>query len=83
MKWEDKILNQYVEKNRLSEWLRTTLEAAQVDVNNVADEATKAGAAAAAVEEPQASSSGGLFAGRLNGKPGFGEAMLSKYAPRK
>ncbi|KAF4125800.1 nuclear pore complex protein Nup133 [Geosmithia morbida] len=34
MKWEDKMLTQYVERNRLSEWVRTTYEAAQVEVQN-------------------------------------------------
>ena len=33
MKWEDKLLNQYNAKNRLSEWLRTALEHAQQEVS--------------------------------------------------
>ncbi|KAH7149505.1 Nup133 N terminal like-domain-containing protein [Dactylonectria estremocensis] len=45
MKYEDKILHQYIEKNRLSEWVRTTLEAARDEVNKIMDDATKVGAA--------------------------------------
>lgn len=32
MKWEDKLLKQYLDKNRLAEWLRTALEHAQREV---------------------------------------------------
>lgn len=46
MNWEDKLLNQYMEKHRLAEWVKATFEAAQVEVENVADEATRAGASA-------------------------------------
>ncbi|KHN96964.1 nuclear pore complex subunit Nup133 [Metarhizium album ARSEF 1941] len=46
MKWEDKLLGQYIEKNRLVEWLRATFEAAQIEVENTVDEATRAGASA-------------------------------------
>lgn len=46
MNWEDKLLNQYIEKNRLVEWVRATFEAAQIEVENTADEATRTGAAA-------------------------------------
>jgi hypothetical protein len=38
MKWEDKLLNQYIAKNRLSEWLRTALEHAQQEVGAVLEE---------------------------------------------
>ncbi|KAK9445626.1 nuclear pore complex subunit Nup133 [Metarhizium brunneum] len=46
MNWEDKLLNQYIEKNRLVEWVRATFEAAQIEVENTADEATRTGASA-------------------------------------
>lgn len=46
MNWEDKLLNQYIEKNRLVEWVRATFEAAQLEVENTADEATRNGASA-------------------------------------
>lgn len=46
MNWEDKLLNQYIEKNRLVEWVRATFEAAQLEVENTADEATRTGASA-------------------------------------
>lgn len=46
MNWEDKLLNQYIEKNRLVEWVRATFDAAQIEVENTADEATRAGAPA-------------------------------------
>jgi nuclear pore complex protein Nup133 len=46
MNWEDKLLNQYIEKNRLVEWVRATFEAAQIEVDNTADAATRAGASA-------------------------------------
>ncbi|KAF7550879.1 hypothetical protein G7046_g7878 [Stylonectria norvegica] len=45
MKYEDKLLVQYIEKNRLIKWLDATLEVAQVEVENIMDEATKTGAA--------------------------------------
>lgn len=41
MKHEDKLLHQYIEKNRLTEWLPTTLEAARVEVDATLDDATK------------------------------------------
>lgn len=43
MNWEDKLLSQYIEKNRLVEWVRATFDAAQIEVENTADEATRAG----------------------------------------
>lgn len=52
MRWEDKMLTQYMEKNRLAEWVRTTFDAAQVEVRNLVDAATMAGASAAAAREP-------------------------------
>lgn len=42
MKWEDKMLVQFVERNRLAEWLRSTQEVAQVEVQNTTDEANGA-----------------------------------------
>lgn len=44
MNWEDKLLNQYMEKNRLADWVRATFEAAQIEVANAADEVTRTGA---------------------------------------
>ncbi|KAH7326032.1 Nup133 N terminal like-domain-containing protein [Stachybotrys elegans] len=44
MRWEDKLLLQYIEKNRLSEWVLTTFDAARVDMNAQLDNATKEGA---------------------------------------
>lgn len=38
MNHEDKLLNQYIEKNRLTEWIRTALEVAQ---NQVKEEQIK------------------------------------------
>ncbi|KAF5025198.1 hypothetical protein F66182_2664 [Fusarium sp. NRRL 66182] len=52
MKHEDKILQQFVEKNRLGEWVRTTLDAARVEVDSTMDTATKS-AAAAGVDDAQ------------------------------
>lgn len=40
MNSEDRLLKQYIDKNRLAEWLRATFEAAQVEVETAADEAT-------------------------------------------
>lgn len=68
MQYEDKILNQYIEKNRLSEWLRTTLEAAQSDVDSLAEEEVgeqHASAAFSASEEAHVSTS--LFGNGSNG----------------
>ncbi|KAL4725189.1 hypothetical protein ACLX1H_007335 [Fusarium chlamydosporum] len=41
MKHEDKLLHQFVEKNRLGEWVRTTFEAARTELDNTLDAATK------------------------------------------
>lgn len=38
MKWEDKLLHQYIGKNRLPEWLRTALEHAQQEVGAAIEE---------------------------------------------
>ncbi|OAA42126.1 nuclear pore complex subunit Nup133 [Metarhizium rileyi] len=46
MKWEDKLLSQYIEKNRLVDWVRATFEAAQIEVETSVDEATRTGAVA-------------------------------------
>ncbi|GAO18091.1 hypothetical protein UVI_02059750 [Ustilaginoidea virens] len=46
MNWEDKLLSQHMDKNRLADWVRATFDAAQIEVENTADEATRAGAAA-------------------------------------
>ncbi|KAF7547108.1 hypothetical protein G7Z17_g7966 [Cylindrodendrum hubeiense] len=62
MKYEDKILHQYIEKNRLADWVPTTLNAARVEVNGLLDDATKAGAA---IEENSTGKS--LFASKSNG----------------
>ncbi|KAJ4265424.1 hypothetical protein NW762_004712 [Fusarium torreyae] len=59
MKHEDKLLHQFIDKNRLGEWARTTLEAARVEVDSSLDTATK-NAAANAVTEPHPLS-GSLF----------------------
>ncbi|KFA74150.1 hypothetical protein S40288_06536 [Stachybotrys chartarum IBT 40288] len=45
MKWEDKVLSQYMEKNQLEGWSQTTFDSAKVDVKEQLDEATRAGAA--------------------------------------
>ncbi|KAF4966854.1 hypothetical protein FSARC_5511 [Fusarium sarcochroum] len=50
MKHEDKLLHQFIEKNRLGEWVRTTLEAARVEVDSSLDTATKNAAANAVTE---------------------------------
>ena len=47
MKWEDKTLLQYIERNRLPKWLRETLEAAQLKVQDERDIAIEADATAA------------------------------------
>lgn len=44
MKWEDRMLLQYLEKNRLAEWLPTALKTASLQVQEEADAATMAGA---------------------------------------
>jgi nuclear pore complex protein Nup133 len=44
MKWEDKTLTQHLEKHRLGEWVKTTFEAAQFEVQNDIDETTRIGA---------------------------------------
>ncbi|KAF4446938.1 hypothetical protein F53441_9484 [Fusarium austroafricanum] len=41
MKHEDKVLHQFVEKNRLGEWVRTTFEAARAELDSTLDSATK------------------------------------------
>ncbi|KAG6002930.1 hypothetical protein E4U21_002495 [Claviceps maximensis] len=46
MNYEDRLLKQHIEKNRLVSWLESTFEAAQVEVENTADEATRAGISA-------------------------------------
>jgi nuclear pore complex protein Nup133 len=46
MKWEDKVLSQYIERNRVAMWLDTILDAARRDVRAELDEATAADAAA-------------------------------------
>ncbi|KAG5999685.1 hypothetical protein E4U54_001726 [Claviceps lovelessii] len=46
MNYEDRLLKQHIEKNRLVEWVEATFEAAQIEVENTADEATRAGASA-------------------------------------
>ena len=45
MKWEDKVLSQYIERNRVAMWLDTILDAARRDVRAELDEATAADAA--------------------------------------
>ncbi|KAG5980232.1 hypothetical protein E4U55_004255 [Claviceps digitariae] len=51
MNYEDKLLSQHIEQNRLVEWVETTFHAAQIEVENTADEATRAGASAE--QQPQ------------------------------
>ncbi|KAJ3519236.1 hypothetical protein NM208_g14203 [Fusarium decemcellulare] len=70
MKHEDKLLHQHIEKNRLGEWVRTTLDAARVDVDSSLDETTKNAVAATTVEGD--SKAGSLFhnAGKPNGLVG-------------
>ncbi|KAG6027338.1 hypothetical protein E4U41_000956 [Claviceps citrina] len=46
MSWEDRLLSQHIEKNRLVDWVRATFDAAQIEVENTADEATRAGVSA-------------------------------------
>ncbi|KAF4972360.1 hypothetical protein FZEAL_9609 [Fusarium zealandicum] len=60
MKHEDKLLHQYVEKNRLGKWVQTTLEAARVEVDHTLDDATKNAAVATVVHGE--SRAGSLFA---------------------
>ncbi|KAF4344707.1 nuclear pore [Fusarium beomiforme] len=50
MKHEDKVLHQYVEKNRLGEWVRTTFEAARAELDSMLDSATKSAAASKVVD---------------------------------
>ncbi|GJN70859.1 hypothetical protein PLIIFM63780_002548 [Purpureocillium lilacinum] len=52
MRWEDKTLTQYTSKNRLAEWVRTTFETAQAEVENITEEATRAGISAVEAREP-------------------------------
>ncbi|KAJ4157189.1 hypothetical protein NW754_008834 [Fusarium falciforme] len=70
MKYEDKLLHQYIEKNRLNEWARTTLEAARAEVDSNMDDATKSAAAPLVLEGD--SKAGSLFenAGKPNGLAG-------------
>jgi nuclear pore complex protein Nup133 len=70
MKHEDKLLHQYIEKNRLNEWARTTLEAARAEVDSNMDDATKSAAAPLVLEGD--SKAGSLFenAGKPNGLVG-------------
>lgn len=49
MKWEDKLLLQYIERNRLPKWLRETLEAARLKIHDEMDVATQADVAAASI----------------------------------
>ncbi|KAI9167655.1 Nucleoporin NUP133 [Paramyrothecium foliicola] len=51
MKWEDKALQQHIDKHRLLEWVPTTLQTAQAEVAAELDEATKAKAAAEDLEK--------------------------------
>jgi nuclear pore complex protein Nup133 len=41
MKHEDKLLHQFVEKNRLSQWVHTTFEAVRAELDRTLDTATK------------------------------------------
>ncbi|PNY27481.1 Nucleoporin [Tolypocladium capitatum] len=52
MRWEDKTLNQYMEKSRLAKWVRAAFDKAQSEVQDDADEATRAGASAPESREP-------------------------------
>lgn len=45
MKWEDSVLRENIEKNRLDEWVRTTVESAEAAAREFMNEETKAGAA--------------------------------------
>jgi nuclear pore complex protein Nup133 len=51
MKWEDKALQQHIDKHRLLEWARTTFETAQVGVASELDEATQKRASGEGVAE--------------------------------
>ncbi|KAK2612338.1 hypothetical protein QQS21_001602 [Conoideocrella luteorostrata] len=66
MNWEDKLLNQYIEKNQLVKWVKETFDTAQIEVENTADEVTRAGASA-----EQAASS--IF----DGEAGVASAILA------
>ncbi|KAM5352357.1 hypothetical protein ACJ41O_005080 [Fusarium nematophilum] len=70
MKYEDKLLHQYIEKNRLSKWVHTTLDAARVEVDSALDDATKNAPVPIALEGD--SKAGSLFenAGKSNGLAG-------------
>lgn len=42
MKWEDKTLLQYIERNQLSKWVSATLDTARAEIQNEADDAAQA-----------------------------------------
>ncbi|KAI1045139.1 hypothetical protein LB505_013196 [Fusarium chuoi] len=60
MKLEDKILHQHVEKHRLGEWVRSTFEAARVELDSTLDNATQ-NAAGPQVAEHNTVMSGSIF----------------------
>ncbi|PHH84997.1 hypothetical protein CDD83_1065 [Cordyceps sp. RAO-2017] len=52
MRWEDKVLAQYMEKNRLSKWVQTAYETAQTEVESLAEEAARRGSSSSDSREP-------------------------------
>lgn len=42
MKWEDKLLQQHIAKHRLAQWVAETFRSAEVEVEDIADEAKEA-----------------------------------------
>lgn len=43
MRWEDKVLTQYMEKNRLAQWVRSAYDTAQKELANAEEEVVRAG----------------------------------------
>lgn len=72
MNWEDKTLQQFIQKNRLSEWLRTAFETAQDELAVIAGESVDAQPETSLVDtagiEPMS-----VFGGALNAPGAFGE----------
>jgi hypothetical protein len=64
LKWEDAVLRENIEKNRLDEWVRTVVEHTETAAREFINEETKAGATAAAL----ANGTGGLNGSRARGK---------------
>ncbi|EQL03767.1 nuclear pore complex subunit [Ophiocordyceps sinensis CO18] len=51
MRWEDKVLTQYIEKNRLAQWVRSAYDTAQTEVESIAEDNVRGGGPAVDARE--------------------------------